>query len=266
MEDLTTSLRRWAAPRGAMAFARYAAHADAVAAAGRGDFEMAFVHASSISRAGELQPCVPHALWVVLDLVEAAVRTGRHADARAHVRAAQEAGIAAISSRMNLLVTAAEAVAGTGDPLTSFRAALTADDVGRLTPPASDCCTAKNCAGGAELRKREPNCSLPGKPSRTSTPHHGSPESAMSWVHRSACTRSSARHHRRPADPATSQDRQPRSTRAHEQGNRQIAPPLTADRVDTPVPGLSQAQRHDQGRPATRPVNTRPAPVEKAAL
>jgi DNA-binding CsgD family transcriptional regulator len=129
VEDLTTSLRRWAAPRGAMAFARYAAHADALAAAGRGDFEMAFVHASSISRAGELRPHVPHALWVVLDLVEAAVRTGRPADARAHVRAAQEAGIAAISSRMNLLVTAAAAVAGVGDPLASFRAALKADDV-----------------------------------------------------------------------------------------------------------------------------------------
>ncbi len=130
VDDLTTSMRRWAAPRGAMAFARYAAHADALAAAGRGDFEMAFVHASSISRAGELQPHVPHALWVVLDLVEAAVRTGRDADARAHVRAAQEAGIAAISSRMNLLVTAAAAVSGVGDdPLASFRTALTADDI-----------------------------------------------------------------------------------------------------------------------------------------
>ena len=129
VDDLTTSLRRWGTPRGAMASARYAAQADALAAAGRGDFEQAFAHASSISRAGELQPYVPHALWVVLDLVEAAVRTGRHADARAHVRAAQQAGIAAISSRMNLLVTAAEAVAGVGDPLVSFRAALAADDV-----------------------------------------------------------------------------------------------------------------------------------------
>jgi DNA-binding CsgD family transcriptional regulator len=127
--ELTSSLRRWAAPRGAMAFGRYAAQADALAAAGRGDFEMAFMHASSISRAGELQSDVPHALWVVLDLVEAAVRTGRNADARAHVRAAQQAGIAAISSRMNLLVTAAEAVAGVGDPLASFRAALTEDGV-----------------------------------------------------------------------------------------------------------------------------------------
>jgi DNA-binding CsgD family transcriptional regulator len=129
VDDLTTSLRRWAAPRGAMAFARYAAHADALAAVGRGDYELAFVHASSISRAGELQPHVPHALWVVLDLVEAAMRTGRYADARAHVRAAQEANIAAISTRMNLLVTAAEAVAGVRDPLAAYAAALSADDV-----------------------------------------------------------------------------------------------------------------------------------------
>jgi DNA-binding CsgD family transcriptional regulator len=65
----------------------------------------------------------------VLDLVDAAVRTGRHADAKAHVRAAQEANIAAISSRLNLLVTAAAAVAGVSDPLDSLDAALTADDV-----------------------------------------------------------------------------------------------------------------------------------------
>jgi len=129
VEELTTSLRRWAAPRGALAFARYAAQADALAAAGRGDFETAYAHASSISRAGELQPNVPHALWVVLDLVDAAVRTGRHADARAHVRAAQKAGIARISSRMNLLVTAAAAVAGVGEPLAAFRTALTVDGV-----------------------------------------------------------------------------------------------------------------------------------------
>jgi hypothetical protein len=101
VDELTTSLRRWAAPRGALAFARYAAQADALAAAGRGDFEVAFAHASSISRPGELQPHVPHALWVVLDLVEAAMRTGRVADARAHVRAARQAGVAAISSRMS---------------------------------------------------------------------------------------------------------------------------------------------------------------------
>jgi DNA-binding CsgD family transcriptional regulator len=127
--DLTTRLRRWAAPRGALAFARFAAQADALAATGRGDFEQAYAHASSISRAGELQPHVPLALWVVLDLVEAAVRTGRRTEARAHVRAAQRAGIATISSRMNLLVKASEALAGVGDPLAAYRTALQADDV-----------------------------------------------------------------------------------------------------------------------------------------
>jgi pimeloyl-ACP methyl ester carboxylesterase len=55
-------------------------------------------------------------------------RTRRCRGARTR-SAAQEAGIAAISSRMNLLVTAAAAVAGAGDPLASLRAALKADDV-----------------------------------------------------------------------------------------------------------------------------------------
>ena len=44
---------------------RYAAHADALAATGRGDFETAFAHASSISWAGELQAqCTARASWV----------------------------------------------------------------------------------------------------------------------------------------------------------------------------------------------------------
>jgi DNA-binding CsgD family transcriptional regulator len=127
--DLTTRLRRWAAPRGALAFARFAAQADALAAAGRGDFEQAYAHASSISRAGELRSHVPLALWVVLDLVEAAVRTGRYAEARAHARAARQAGIASISSRLKLLVAASEAVARVRDPLATYRSALELDDI-----------------------------------------------------------------------------------------------------------------------------------------
>jgi hypothetical protein len=37
------------------------------------------------------------ALWVLIDLVQAAVRTGRHSEAAAHVTAMRDAGIAAIS-------------------------------------------------------------------------------------------------------------------------------------------------------------------------
>src|SRR5271157_6064825 len=45
---------------------------------------------------------------------------------------------------------------------------------------------------------------------------------------------------------------------AHEQRDRQRAPPLAADRVYVPVPDLSQAQLHEQGRPPRRPLSTRP--------
>jgi DNA-binding CsgD family transcriptional regulator len=46
-----------------------------------------------------------------MDLVEAAVRTGRHAEAAAHVTAMRDAGIAAISPRLALLAAGAEAIA-----------------------------------------------------------------------------------------------------------------------------------------------------------
>jgi hypothetical protein len=50
-----------------------------------------------------------------MDLVEAAVRTGRHAEAAAHVTAIRDGGIAALSPRLALLVTAAEAIAAPDD-------------------------------------------------------------------------------------------------------------------------------------------------------
>jgi DNA-binding CsgD family transcriptional regulator len=48
--------------------------------------------------------------WMMLDLVEAAVRTGRDAEARAHVAALRASDIAAISSRTALQVEAATAL------------------------------------------------------------------------------------------------------------------------------------------------------------
>ena len=48
---------------------------------------------------------------MVLDFVEAAVRTGRTEDARAHVRAAQEAGLPRIGPRIELITRGAAAVA-----------------------------------------------------------------------------------------------------------------------------------------------------------
>jgi DNA-binding CsgD family transcriptional regulator len=50
-------------------------------------------------------------MWLVLDLTEAAVRTGRSAQAAAHVAAAVDADIAGISSRLRLLTFGAAAIA-----------------------------------------------------------------------------------------------------------------------------------------------------------
>ena len=58
---------------------------------------------------------VGYALWVLLDLVEAAVRTGRHADAAAHVRAMRDAGLERLSPRLSLIVAGAAALAAPRD-------------------------------------------------------------------------------------------------------------------------------------------------------
>ena len=108
---LTAEMLRWAAPR-RMGQARLAAHhVGSVAALARGDFEDAYQHATAISPAGVLASHVPLALWVLMDLIEAAVRTGHHTEAAAHLTAMRDAGIAAISPRLALLAAGSEAIA-----------------------------------------------------------------------------------------------------------------------------------------------------------
>ena len=65
-------------------------------------------------------------MWVVLDLVEAAMRTGRYDVAGAHVVAALEADLPAISSRLALNTYGAAAIAASDDqdPTARFEQAL----------------------------------------------------------------------------------------------------------------------------------------------
>ncbi len=101
----------WAAPRRLYTLAAYASHIRCMLQLPRGRFESAYRHAASISPAGTLQPFLPHAVWLVFDLVESAIRSGRTSEAAAHVRAAEEAGLGERSSRLELLVGAAGALA-----------------------------------------------------------------------------------------------------------------------------------------------------------
>ncbi|WBB61218.1 AAA family ATPase [Streptomyces sp. WMMC500] len=109
---LADRMARWATPRGARAIQNYAWQVNALVALGAGDFEKAYQQAASISPAGVLASHVPHALWAITDLVEAAWRSGRQQVAAAHAAAVQ--GTAVISPRLAMVAGAS--------------AALTADD------------------------------------------------------------------------------------------------------------------------------------------
>jgi DNA-binding CsgD family transcriptional regulator len=121
----TDRITQWAVPRGVLAAAAFADHARVLAELGAGDDECAYRHAVAISPAGRLAPHAPYALSVCMDLVEAAVHTRRTAEAEAHVRAMREAGVAALSPRLALLVAGSAAlVAPEDDAIGCFEQAL----------------------------------------------------------------------------------------------------------------------------------------------
>jgi len=109
--ELSGQILRWALPLG-IRQAQTAVHqVGALAALGRGDYEEAYQEAAAISPPGVFASHVPYALRVAMDLVEAAVRTGRSDEARAHVAAMRAARIARISPRLDMLATASAAIA-----------------------------------------------------------------------------------------------------------------------------------------------------------
>jgi DNA-binding CsgD family transcriptional regulator len=123
--ELCDRMRQWSVPRGFGVVDRYVAHAAGLCAAGRRDFDTAYRLYASISPPGTFAPHEPFALWVVMDLVEAAERSGRHDAAVRHAEAARDAGLATISSRLALLCAASQAIVSDGDSATvAFEQAL----------------------------------------------------------------------------------------------------------------------------------------------
>lgn len=118
--SLSGDATAWAAPRGARTIEHLARHASALAALGRGDDEEAYRSASSVSPPGVLPSHAPMALWVAMDLVEAAVRTGRTAEARAHVDAMRGIGLPGVSPRLALLTAGSAALAAGEDRAVAF--------------------------------------------------------------------------------------------------------------------------------------------------
>ena len=95
------------AQRGVHTAAQWGQYVRMLAVLGAGDFEQAFTIASRISPPGELVPHAQVAMWVAIDLVEAAMRTQRHAEAAAHAAALREADVGRISPLYAIVVAAA---------------------------------------------------------------------------------------------------------------------------------------------------------------
>jgi DNA-binding NarL/FixJ family response regulator len=129
---LADEMDRWAAPRRAGVVQSYARQVRGLAALGRGDFEAAYHDLSSISPPGTLPSHVPLALWVALDLVDAAVRTNRHAEAVAHADVMRRAALAALSPRLALVSLGCAAIASAGgNDIELFEQALAIPGAGR---------------------------------------------------------------------------------------------------------------------------------------
>jgi DNA-binding CsgD family transcriptional regulator len=112
---LCDEMLQWATPRRLGAVQCFAWQVQALAAIGRGDFEEAYRHASKISPAGTMASHLHGVQDVLIDLVEAAVHTGRYAEAAAHVAAIRESNIATLSSRFALFAGGAAAIAAADD-------------------------------------------------------------------------------------------------------------------------------------------------------
>ena len=129
---LSDDMTRWAKPRQAGAIEAYASHVQTMLALGQGEYEIAFQHASAISPPGVLAPHTPHVLWVIIDLVEAAIRTNRVAEAEAHVEALKRARVTEISPRLGVITQAAAAMTAADDvKQAGFEAVLAIPDISR---------------------------------------------------------------------------------------------------------------------------------------
>ncbi len=106
-------MHQWALPRQMLAARTFTANVDGLAALSAGRFTDAYRTYATIAVPGDLAPHEQVLMWNVLDVVEAAVRAGRPADARRHAAAA--ATLAHVSPRMRFEAMAAAALVAPED-------------------------------------------------------------------------------------------------------------------------------------------------------
>ena len=256
--ELADAITGWAEPRGAHLIAQFANHARGLAALGRGDFEAAYHHAAAVCPPGEFAPYNHHALWVCMDLVEAAVRTDRHAQAAAHVAAMDRYGIARISPRIALLAGGSAGLAARHD-----QAALAAFEQALAIPGADrwpfDLARVR-LAYGERLRRTRAGRSGRAAGAELSAAHDAFQRlGATPWARRAAAelratgqapAAGDRERLRRAAHPAGARDRQPRGRRPDQQADRGPPLPLAPHGQRPPVSDLPQAGDHHASRAA----------------
>ncbi|MEU2437460.1 LuxR family transcriptional regulator [Streptomyces rubradiris] len=112
---LQAAVDAWARPRGVGFLTQIADATGATAALTEGDYEAAYLHAIGITPPGTFTPYAHQAPRTLLDLVEAALHTGRHEEARTHALAARQARLPDISPRLAVVTHGALAMTAT-DP------------------------------------------------------------------------------------------------------------------------------------------------------
>jgi DNA-binding CsgD family transcriptional regulator len=105
----------WARPRGAGFLTQIADAIGTAAALSEGDYEAAYLLAIGITAPGSFEDCAHQAPRTLLDLVEAAVHTGRLEQARRHAVAALDAGLPDVSPRLALITYGAMAMTAAGE-------------------------------------------------------------------------------------------------------------------------------------------------------
>ncbi|CCK24630.1 LuxR family transcriptional regulator [Streptomyces davaonensis JCM 4913] len=111
--ELQATVDAWARPRGVGFLTQIADAIGTTAALNDGDYEAAYLHAIGITPPGTFQPYTHQASRTLLDLVEAALHTGRTEQARSHALAAQQARLPDLSPRLALLTYGALAMTAT---------------------------------------------------------------------------------------------------------------------------------------------------------
>jgi DNA-binding CsgD family transcriptional regulator len=110
-EQLADDIVRFAAPRRIELFVTLAAQIKILAALGRGEAEEAYLQGNSIFRGARIPDHNATVVWMLLDVAEAAVRSGRRSEAQALVDALDQADVPSISSRLALVTHGAAGMA-----------------------------------------------------------------------------------------------------------------------------------------------------------